>query len=557
MDVQDFLNLLNGVRGSGTETWAARCPCRNDDANPSLSIALGDRKQILVKCHRGGGCDLDTILESLNLKMADLWPDGPSDKRPEKPVKEFPKEKLELVATYRYRDPDGEILYEKRRYLDESGRKTFRARHWADGKWIWNMGGPERAVLYRLPEIQEAITNQADIYIVEGEKDVDNLIDAGYVATTSPHGAGVWEQKFTDSLVGATEIFVISDADRAGRDHAEMILRELEAAGIPASGWEPPAPHKDVTDLLEAGLTLDSLIPLGEEAAPNSGDPVLSADGGVNSQTGPQKIDAPKIKLDKIVPVRRWDDFVAEGDAEYDWLVPGILERGERVIVVAAEGVGKTYLARQVAICCAAGIQPFTQSTMPPIRTLSIDLENPERIIRRTTRDLLGKVQLSSKLREVHAYLWTVPAGLDLLNAADRDLFEAALEEAKPDLLVMGPLYKAFVDQGVRSSDQVALELVKYLDEVRVWFGCGLWLEHHAPLGSGMSSRDLRPFGSSVWSRWPEFGLSLSVDVTAEEAFCYRVGHFRGPRDERHWPVRMRRGKFLPFEVMEFQHFTT
>lgn len=548
MRVDDFLDKLSGVRGSGARSWAARCPCRNDDENPSLSIALGDSDQILLKCHRGGGCELSEICEAVGVTLGDLWPDGPKRPDDDAPRKEFPKEKLELVASYKYRDHDNQVLYEKRRYLDSQGRKTFRTRRWDDGKWVWNMGGSENATLYRLPEIDQAIGSGVEIWVVEGEKDVDTLIEAGLVATTSPHGAGVWDERFTGLLLGCVEVFVVADRDEPGRAHADMVLASLRNSGISASGWVPPAPHKDVADMYAAGLSVAELEPLNEI----DGSALEISDGGGNSQI----FDTIELRPVELEPrVQKWDDFVEQGDAEYDWLIPGVLERKERVIVVAAEGVGKTYLARQVAICTAAGIQPFTQNKMPQIKTLSVDLENPERIIRRTTRDLLARVKTFANVRDVPAYLWSLTAGLDLLKREDQELLENAIEQVRPDLLIMGPLYKAFIDPGTKAADQTAIELVKYLDILRDSYGCAMWLEHHAPLGTSMTTRDLRPFGSSVWSRWPEFGLSLAIDPTVPDVVGYEVRHFRGPRDERHWPTRMKRGKTLPFEVTEFSNF--
>ena len=129
------------------------------------------------------------------------------------------------------------------------------------------------------------------------------------------------------------------------------------------------------------------------------------------------------------------------------------------------------------------------------------------------------------------------------------------MEQIKPDLLVMGPLYKAFLDPGTRTSEAVAIEVVRYLDSIRVYFNCALWLEHHAPLGESQTSRNLRPFGSAVWSRWPEFGLALQPDPTAVGEYVYDVKHFRGERDERLWPLKMKRGKSgkWPFETIDFK----
>jgi replicative DNA helicase len=130
-------------------------------------------------------------------------------------------------------------------------------------------------------------------------------------------------------------------------------------------------------------------------------------------------------------------------------------------------------------------------------------------------------------------------------------MIEEAIERTKPDLVCLGPLYKSFVDPGTKTSEAVIVEVVKYLDYLRTTYGFALWMEHHAPLG-GSGGRELRPFGSAVWSRWPEFGLTLEPDLTATEPYVYRVGNFRGDRDVRHRPTKIKRGKVLPFEVVEF-----
>ena len=249
-----------------------------------------------------------------------------------------------------------------------------------------------------------------------------------------------------------------------------------------------------------------------------------------------------------------WQAFVNEmADDSYDWLIPNLLERRERVIVVAAEGVGKTMLARQVAILTSLGVQPFTFQRMEPIRTLTVDLENPERIIRRSSRNIFGAAMSYGYARKSLAKIVIKPDGLNLLSATDRLLLETYIEEAKPELLVMGPLYKSFLDPGNKTSEAVAIEVVKYLDTLRAVYGCALWLEHHAPLGESQTSRNLRPFGSAVWSRWPEFGLSLQPDPTSVGEYIYDVKHFRGERDERYWPLKMKRGKKFPFETILFK----
>ncbi|NBS70682.1 hypothetical protein EBT31_17480, partial [bacterium] len=185
-----------------------------------------------------------------------------------------------------------------------------------------------------------------------------------------------------------------------------------------------------------------------------------------------------------------------------------------------------------------------------------IDLENPERIIRRASRKIMHEALKQGYVKNPAAHILIKPSGLNLLLQDDRAIFERAIEEIRPQLLCIGPLYKAFVDPGGRTSEAIAVEVAKYLDSVRTIYGCAMWIEHHAPLGTSITSRDLRPFGSAVWSRWPEFGISLQPDPTAGAAYVYDVRHFRGARDERQWPLKMRRGQRFPFEVLEFMKVT-
>ena len=63
-------------------------------------------------------------------------------------------------------------------------------------------------------------------------------------------------------------------------------------------------------------------------------------------------------------------------------------------------------------------------------------------------------------------------------------------------------------------------------------------MEAHQPYAAG-GRRAERPYGASLWSRWPEFGLHL-----AESG---ELRHWRGARDEREWPGALVRGGEWPW----------
>jgi putative DNA primase/helicase len=177
--------------------WVTRCPA-HDDHRASLSIGTGDDGRILVKCH--AGCTVEAITTAANLTTADLFT------RPKKTAT-----KKKIVATYAYEDEHNQALYEAVRFEP----KSFRQRR-PDGKggWLWNMKGVRR-VVYHLPDIRvrlsdpECITHRRehnlvdDVFVVEGEKDVDRLWRQGFVATTSVGGAGKWCDDYAQQLVTA------------------------------------------------------------------------------------------------------------------------------------------------------------------------------------------------------------------------------------------------------------------------------------------------------------------------------------------------------------------
>jgi len=584
--VDDFLGKLDGVKSVGNNQWAARCPCRNDDNNPSLSIAQGDVDgDVLVTCHRGNGCDTQGICDAVGIKVGMLfnkahdggWTDKPSRyKESSTPVVQK-KVSRKLVATYKFQDENGTLMYEKLRYVDENGKKSFGHRRPdpdMPGEFIYDAKGIQK-ILYRLPNVLEAISAGEPVWLVEGEKDVDTLVKKyGVCATTMSSGAGHWESEYSQILSGASVLEIVADNDDAGKTHAMSVAAQVRALGGTANVWVSPY-GKDITDHIEAGYEPDQLdelnyeIPedsnqLESEEEQSSGERILDVVTSVISngelsfeqmlnRVGMMLSTMSKNADEDTGRLYNWQKFLEDyKDRGYEWIIPGLLEKQERVIVVAAEGVGKTMLARQVAICSAAGVHPFTFQSMEPITTLMIDLENPERIIQRTSNNIMREALRMSKTKKIDAHLYIQPAGLDLTSAKDRALIERLCEQIKPQLIVMGPLYKAYVDNGNKTSEALAVEVAKFLDRIRDVYGCALWLEHHAPLGSTASTRELRPFGSSVWSRWPEFGISLTPDPVALDGYVYQVNHFRGARDNRAWPIRMKRAVRFPFETLEF-----
>lgn len=124
-------------------------------------------------------------------------------------------------------------------------------------------------VLYRLPELRRGIDNGETIFICEGEKDADNLVTLGFIATTCPMGAGKWRTAYMDVLKECREAVVIADKDDPGRAHAQAVAKELSLIGIRVKVMEMPDINdvavKDVSDWLMAGGEKQSFTELVDQ----------------------------------------------------------------------------------------------------------------------------------------------------------------------------------------------------------------------------------------------------------------------------------------------------
>lgn len=234
------------------------------------------------------------------------------------------------------------------------------------------------------------------------------------------------------------------------------------------------------------------------------------------------------------------DTFLSTTPPDYDWLVPGLLERQDRLIITGAPGHGKSTLLRQTAMQLSSGIHPFGGENFPPLRTLLFDVENSGRQIHRKLHSI--RQQAGDKYAG-NLYLVTRPQGLDLSNG-DGIILETEIEETKPDVLITGPLYKLV--GGDPSEEQSARLATQWLDKIRTKYDITIILEAHSPHSSDHRKPILRPYGASLWIRWPEFGIHLAEDGT--------LTHWRGPREERNWPAELHRGGEWPWTAPDAAH---
>ncbi len=238
MKTNEFLSKLQNVRKT-SNGWLALCPSHND-TKQSLSIKEVDGK-ILLKCF--AACDVENIVSALSIELKDLFPE------PMKAMTNNNFQPNKIVAAYPYTDENGELLYENVRFEP----KDFRQRRFDEnGIEIWNLNGKKR-VPYRLPELIEGVKDGLEVWLVEGEKDTDNLHSFGFTASSFKN----WKAEFNRFIKSANVVLFI-DHDQAGikqaNDAAQILFGNVASLKVVDLFINEPLPEKhgaDVSDFIK------------------------------------------------------------------------------------------------------------------------------------------------------------------------------------------------------------------------------------------------------------------------------------------------------------------
>ena len=469
MTALEFATRLHANKsGKG---WAARCPA-HDDRNASLSITEGDGGRVLLHCH--AGCAFEQITAAAGVNAKDLAPSTPSA-APGKP---------RIVATYDYTDPTGKLVFQVVRYSP----KNFRQRRPdpdRPGEFVWNMAGVER-VLYRLPEVIEAVAAGDTVFIAEGERDCDALAERGLVATCNSGGAGKWEANYTATLKGAEKVVIVADKDAPGRKHAAAIALALAGNAKAVEVVELPdwngKPVKDPADFFEAGAGLLDFLEAIKQAAP--------VDAGDWIETAPPPV-AP--------------------------ILHGLFEAGDKFEIIGGSKTRKSFFTLQAALCLGAGREFLGLRIDHPWRVLLVQMEVKPRHYHRRVYKLaaalgLTRPDLAGRLQIVNG------RALKLSGAALFAYVRKLAEKHGAEIIIFDPLYKITVGDENAAAD-IKPTLAEF-DRLAEATGAAIGYVHHDSKGDA-GDRDIRDrgAGSGVLARDCDARIILTAHESEPDAF--------------------------------------
>ena len=364
MSAQQIATTLGNAKKVGNG-YLASCPVPhhgqgNGDKNPSLSVTDGEDGNILFKCH--GGCDQQSVFSTIKeMGLLPQLPDRPeylSNVRPIMPAIPI------LESEWVYTDENELPLFVKQRYktFDAKGKTYKTLRIMADGSRVGKLGDC-RIVPYRLPELQQAVTNGKVVYIAEGEKAVDALCSLGVTATTSHAGAGGWNADLNQYFSGAN-VVVVPDNDLAGWSYAAKIVESLlpvvKSIRVTDLGLETL--KADAYEFVhQLGGTKEALADkaknskvLGHEdivlIPKRLREPVPMPDPFLTHNNEPKE--EAQLNSRKKLLVESWDSIK---DEPVEWLVDSIIPKRSFVALYAPPASYKSFISLDLAEAIATG----------------------------------------------------------------------------------------------------------------------------------------------------------------------------------------------------------
>lgn len=391
------------------DTFDARCPA-HDDNRASLTVSPGRRGGTVLHCH--AGCEPSAILDALGLTFADISAEP------------------HVVATYPYRDETGDHLWDVERWEP----KDFRCKP----------GLPSKAArrLYHSEFLPDARAHGMTVYVVEGEKDVENLTKLGEIAVCCVGGAGSWFPHYSEQLRDL-DVVIVADKDEVGFAHARAVAQALDgvAAGV---ALVEPSFGKDVSDQIEAGYDLSTLVPLPVEE-------ILGA-----------------YRADRI------------RERDIEWLWSGYFPTGKLVIIEGDPGDGKSVMTCDLAARFSTGspLPDGSKSPDGPINVAMISAEDdPEDTI-------VPRLRVAgSNLKRIHLITeGTIPTQpFDIRR--DQPALEVFITSQKIRLLVIDPLM-AFMPAEINAySDHEVRRALHPLTRMAMRTGCTLVVVRHLTKG--------------------------------------------------------------------------
>ena len=255
-------------------------------------------------------------------------------------------------------------------------------------------------------------------------------------------------------------------------------------------------------------------------------------------------LDTSQANISSGLTTVNFDDVINAEDDLRPWIMPNMLRTNERMIITGPEGGGKSVLVAQMCLGASMGINTMSANLdkHEPLRVLMLDVENDRLQVRNNMRKIYSTLR---EMNDVQPNIeWVDSQHIDLSDPVEQQKVVRIAKEKRPQLMYMGSLYR-LAPEGDKV-DAAFTHVSRTVDRIRAETGASVLLEAHAGHGLSNDRNGMRPYGSSMWLRWPEFGFGM---VRHNQSGNIQLKNWRGNRsDDRQWPAALRRGSVLPWQ---------
>jgi hypothetical protein len=402
--------------------------------------------------------------------------------------------KATVVATYDYRDEQGQLLFQVRRQFPP--KKFFQRAPDRRGGWKRDKDGKltmkgTRMVPYHLPELVAAHANANGAaprcILVEGEKDADRLREQwGLTATTNPGGANKWRSEYNKHFAGF-DVVILPDNDDTGRQHAEDVARNLAPIAARVRIVELPGLSEkcDVSDWMNDGASqsdLETLIEMAEVwRAPQTYEASdTESNDFENWQPPPLDLDVcdAGTLLDEDLPPR-------------EWLLGVTFCKEFPSSIVGAGAVGKTALRIAQGLSVASGRSLTGEHVHHRCKVLFLCFEDSIRELKRRVKAAMLYHDLSAEdVRSWFFYQTVTGPDAKLLKMAPNglrvpgklgDWLREIITKLGVELVIFDPFIKT---HSVSENDNSAIdEVVTILVQLGIELVVAVDFPHHVHKG--------------------------------------------------------------------------
>lgn len=365
--------------------------------------------------------------------------------------------RVSSVIEYDYFDQDGVLRYQAIRRTMSDGTKQFRqSRPGPDGKPVYDLKGVE-PLPYNLPRL---LKTSGALFIVEGEKCVEAMTQAGLLATTNSGGAKNWKPELNQWFQGRS-VVIIPDNDAPGEAHARHVAEQLQGVADEIRILRLPnlPPKGDVADWLVLGGDRKRLVELASAAEPWTPEQA--------------QVEQPAAPGDgKLFELIAFDDLP---EVKIKWLVKDLLPAQGFHNLFGQSGTYKSFVALYLSTMIASG-QPAFGKDVTQGAVVYVAGEGKAGL--KARRDAIAK---QYKLMP-GTPIFFLSDQIDLRSTpADAEKLVATIEAAgiHPTLLVIDTLNRAFSGGNENNSDDMG-NFIRLTGWIQNRLNAAVMIVHHS-----------------------------------------------------------------------------